>query len=129
MYSSEYSNRLLKLRKPLERIIFTCRIVHCGITTRNRLLDCYYREVRWLDIAILADHLLLSDNSRVLADVAFELYHTYNCLYSTISYYSESGIWPGKILVNGISFTKSAKVFPAKNFRYTVIFAAPRFRY
>ena len=29
---------------------------------------------------------------------------------------SESGIWLGKILVNGILFAKSAKVFPHQNF-------------
>ena len=37
-----------------------------------------------------------------------------------ISYCSESGIWLGKILANGVSFAKSAKVFPCQEFRYTV---------
>ena len=32
------------------------------------------------------------------------------------SYCSESGIWLGKILVNGVSFAKSAKFFPRQNF-------------
>ena len=36
------------------------------------------------------------------------------------NYFSESGMWLGKILANGNSFTKSAKVFLAKIFRYTV---------
>ena len=30
---------------------------------------------------------------------------------ATISYYSESGIWLGKILANGVRFAKFAKVF------------------
>ena len=35
---------------------------------------------------------------------------------ATISYYSESGIWLGKILANDDHFTKFAKVFPCQNF-------------
>ena len=35
---------------------------------------------------------------------------------ANISYFSESGIWLGKILANGIPFTKSAKVFLHQNF-------------
>ena len=35
---------------------------------------------------------------------------------ANISYFSESGIWLGKILVNGIRFTKFAKVSPHQNF-------------
>ena len=31
-----------------------------------------------------------------------------------VSYFSESGIWLGKILANDICFTKFAKVFPTK---------------
>ena len=33
-----------------------------------------------------------------------------------ISYFSESGIWLGKILANGILFAKSAIIFPHQNF-------------
>ena len=33
-----------------------------------------------------------------------------------INYFSESGIRLGKIMVNGIPFAKSAKVFPCQNF-------------
>ena len=33
-----------------------------------------------------------------------------------ISHFSESGIWLGKILANGVPFAKSAKVFPRQNF-------------
>ena len=33
-----------------------------------------------------------------------------------ISYFSESGIWLGKILVNDITFAKSAKVFHRQDF-------------
>ena len=39
---------------------------------------------------------------------------------ANISYFGEPGIWLGKILVNGICFTKFAKVFPAKILRYIV---------
>ena len=35
---------------------------------------------------------------------------------ATISYFSESGIWLGKILVNDIHLTKFAKFFPHQNF-------------
>ena len=35
---------------------------------------------------------------------------------ANISYFSESGIWLGKILVDGIRFAKFAKVFPHQNF-------------
>ena len=35
---------------------------------------------------------------------------------ANISYFSEPGIWLGKILVNGIRFAKFAKVFPRQNF-------------
>ena len=38
-----------------------------------------------------------------------------------ISYFSESGIWLGKILVNGVRFAKFAQVFPPKILCYTVI--------
>ena len=34
----------------------------------------------------------------------------------TISYYTESGIWLGKILVNDNRFTKFAEVFPCQSF-------------
>ena len=46
-----------------------------------------------------------------------------------ISYFSESGIWLGKILANGIPFTKSAKVFPAKfcSIQYVSQYMAVRF--
>ena len=33
-----------------------------------------------------------------------------------ISYFSESGIWLGKILTNDVQFAKFAKVFPRQNF-------------
>ena len=33
-----------------------------------------------------------------------------------ISYFSESGIWLGKILANDVQFAKFAKVFPRHNF-------------
>ena len=33
-----------------------------------------------------------------------------------ISYFSESGIWLGKILANDVQFAKFAKVFPRQNF-------------
>ena len=33
-----------------------------------------------------------------------------------ISYCSKSGIWLGKMLANGVSFAKSAKVFPRQKF-------------
>ena len=33
-----------------------------------------------------------------------------------ISYFSESGIWLGKILANDVQFAKFAKVFPHQNF-------------
>ena len=35
---------------------------------------------------------------------------------ATISYYSESGIWLGKILVNDGRFAKFTKVFPRQSF-------------
>ena len=35
---------------------------------------------------------------------------------ANISYCSESGILHGKMVVNGILFTKSAKFFPHQNF-------------
>ena len=35
---------------------------------------------------------------------------------ANISYFSEPGIWLGKILANGIHFAKFAKVFPNQNF-------------
>ena len=35
---------------------------------------------------------------------------------ANISYFSEPGIWVGKILANGIRFTKFANVFPRQNF-------------
>ena len=35
---------------------------------------------------------------------------------ANISYFSESGIWLGKILANGICYAKFAKVFPSQNF-------------
>ena len=35
---------------------------------------------------------------------------------ANISYFSESGIWLGKILVNGICFAKFTKVFLRQNF-------------
>ena len=35
---------------------------------------------------------------------------------ANIIYFSESGIWLGKILVNDIRFTKFAEVFPHQNF-------------
>ena len=44
---------------------------------------------------------------------------------ATISYYSESGIWLGKILANEDHFTKFAKVFPHQSFvLYSNIFLA-----
>ena len=39
---------------------------------------------------------------------------------ANISYFSEPGIWLGKLLANGICFAKFAKVFPTKIWRYTV---------
>ena len=39
---------------------------------------------------------------------------------ATINYYSEFGIWLGKILANGNRFAKFAKVSPTKVLRYTV---------
>ena len=35
---------------------------------------------------------------------------------ANISYFSESGIWLGKILANHVCFAKFAKVFPCQNF-------------
>ena len=35
---------------------------------------------------------------------------------ANISYFSEPGMWLGKILANGICFTKFAKVFRRQNF-------------
>ena len=35
---------------------------------------------------------------------------------ANISYFSESGIWLGKILMNDIGFAKFTKVFPCQNF-------------
>ena len=35
---------------------------------------------------------------------------------ANISYFSEPGIWLGKILANDIRFAKFAKVFPRQNF-------------
>ena len=43
---------------------------------------------------------------------------------ANISYFSESGIWLGKILVNGIRFAKIAKVFLCQVVHYTVITAS-----
>ena len=39
---------------------------------------------------------------------------------ANISYFSESGIWLGKVLANGVCFTKFAKIFPCQNFALTV---------
>ena len=40
-----------------------------------------------------------------------------------ISYFSESGIWLGKILVDDVQFAKFAKVFPHQNFAlYGIMF-------
>ena len=40
-----------------------------------------------------------------------------------ISYFSESGIWLGKILANDVQFAKFAKVFPRQNFAlYGILF-------
>ena len=35
---------------------------------------------------------------------------------ANISYFSESGIWLGKMLANDVRFAKLAKVFPCQNF-------------
>ena len=40
---------------------------------------------------------------------------------ANISYFSEPGIWLGKILATGVRFAKFAKVFLAKILRYTII--------
>ena len=37
-------------------------------------------------------------------------------LIDKINYFSESGIWLGKILANGIYFAKSSQGFPCQNF-------------
>ena len=39
---------------------------------------------------------------------------------ANINYFSESGIWLGKILANGVVFAKSAKVFPCQNFALAI---------
>ena len=40
---------------------------------------------------------------------------------ANISYFSEPGIWLGKILADGVHFARFAKVFPTKILCYTVI--------
>ena len=40
---------------------------------------------------------------------------------ANISYFSESGIWLGKILVNDVRFAKFTKISPAKILCYTVV--------
>ena len=60
---------------------------------------------------------------KILADRSFQGFGGGKCWRIYSSYCSESGIWLGKILANGVSFAKSAKVSPAKKFRYTVYLA------
>ena len=69
------------------------------------------------------EHLLLFSakfwQGRTLANQSFQSFGEGKCwqiLIVYISYFSESGIWLGKILANGIPFAKSAKVFPRQNF-------------
>ena len=51
-----------------------------------------------------------------LANQSFQKENVGEFTIANISYFSESGIWLGKILVNGIRFAKFTKVFPLHNF-------------
>ena len=44
---------------------------------------------------------------------------------ANISYFSEPGIWLGKILANGVHFAKFSKVFPRQILYYTITSLPP----
>ena len=51
MYLASIAKQTLEMKKT--RIIFICRIMHCGVTMHNEFLDCFLEKyLRWLDISL-----------------------------------------------------------------------------
>ena len=68
---------------------------------------------------------------KTLANQSFQSFGEGKCwrIYNSLHCYcSESGIWLGKILANDVPFAKSAKVSPAKIFRYMVYYICSNFK-